>query len=181
MYLICVTVACRAVNDLYYLIAGGLSKKPGQVGDSRVNHTIRHVTTKAWQTHIETDSEGASERKNQEKMCPRLCVCFWLFLMQSFTQQMCISLLHIICISLCFSQKLLASLSYYCKRCCLVRGGEVWAGTDMILITLMVCDAVATDSDCLFTFTQKSMCTFVLISLTGSIWGWKVLKTEVGI
>ena len=96
----------------YYLIAGGLSKKPCQVGDGRVNHTIHHETTKAWQTHIERDSEGASERRKPRKDVSRLCVCIWLFLMQSFTQQLCNSLLHIICISL---SVFLRSLWHHCR------------------------------------------------------------------
>lgn len=105
MYLICVTVACRAVNDLYYLIAGGLSKKPGQVGDSRVNHTICHVTTKAWQTHIETDSEGASERKKpREDVSPFVCLFLALFNAIFYSTDVYLTVAYYLYLTLFFSE-----------------------------------------------------------------------------
>lgn len=88
-----------------------------------------------------------------------VCVSL-LFLMQSFTQQSCISLLHIICISLSvFSETfgiiviLLLVVSSMVVRSALA--------LTLSFVTLWVHVAVATKSD--------PLCLFVLISFTGSI------------
>lgn len=54
LFLFFVTPLCQVVSDLFSLNSGGLSKEPGQVCDSRVNGIIHHLTTKVWQTHIQT-------------------------------------------------------------------------------------------------------------------------------
>lgn len=160
----------------YYLIAGGLSKKPCQVGDGRVNHTIHHVTTTAWQTtHWNRQRGSIRMQKTKRRRVPFVCLFLALFNAIFYSTVVYLTVAYYLYLTVCFSQKPLASLSYYCKRSCCVRGGEVWAGTDMILIAL-VCDAVAADSDCLFTFTLKTcirLCWLVSQGASGAENCWR--------
>lgn len=173
-------VFCHIVNDLFYLNTGGLSKKPGQVCDSRVNRTIHHLTTKAWQTHIQTQTARERLNRNQEKTMSHFCVsCHGFFKMQSFSQQSCISLLHIICISLSiFSETLIIIVTSLLEKLSLVRGGRVWAGAGVsssLFLDLWTCSNWPIHAENMW---ASPSCLFALIGLSGS-WCWSCWLTEV--
>lgn len=63
-----------------YLNTGGLSKKPGQVCDSRVKRTIHHQNRSLADTHSHKHQErGASTKKPREDEGLFVCLTLWLF------------------------------------------------------------------------------------------------------
>lgn len=149
-------VVYHIVIDLFCLTTGGLSKKPGQVCDSRVNYTIYHLTTRAWRTHIRAEAAMELYAETIRRQCP--VYMSQLFLMRILLNSR-VSHCCILSVSHClFSQKLLPSLSYYCVS----DFSSMVAGPGLALayrhhFFCFFCEPVATDSDNLdlFTFMLK--------------------------
>lgn len=127
------TVVSHIVNYLY-LNTGGLSKKPGQVCDSRVIRTVHHPTTKARRTHIQT--QALRERlctETKRRQCSvyvsRVTVLFnAIFFLNSRVSHCCILFVsHCLIFSETFS--IIVMLLLKIVMLLFVRGGRFWAGT----------------------------------------------------